>query len=92
MKKNKIFYLLFGVSAILALISCVSKNAQSSDSQTFDDEIGTISKFEYEGHTYLIRKAGPSLGYKGFGGLCHDENCKCKKYKEPQQFYGSDSI
>ena len=32
-----------------------------------------IKKLEFEGHTYLLF----IYGYKG--GLCHDENCHCKK-------------
>lgn len=33
-----------------------------------------IHKVEYEGHTYLMRSE-PG----GYGGICHDENCNCKK-------------
>lgn len=37
----------------------------------------TIHKFEYEGHTYLYFMK--TCGEQGYGGLTHDENCKCRK-------------
>lgn len=33
-----------------------------------------IDKFEFEGHKYLRPRNG--------GGICHDENCSCKKVIE----------
>lgn len=35
----------------------------------------TLKKVEYEGHTYLVYYSGYKFG------ICHDENCKCKRFK-----------
>lgn len=40
--------------------------------ENYFSNTGEITKFEYEGHTYLMRNAYQK------GGICHDENCKCK--------------
>ncbi len=39
-----------------------------------------IHKFEYEGHTYLYFIEGN--GDRGWGGMCHDENCRCRKQQK----------
>lgn len=36
-----------------------------------------LRKFEYEGHSYLYFTE--SSGHRGWAGLTHDENCKCRK-------------
>lgn len=64
----KYLSLLFFVLTLFIFGSCVSK-----DGEDYLSDVGRITKFEYEGHTYLIR------GSYQKGGICHDENCKCKK-------------
>lgn len=66
---------------LIALVAIVLGGCDDVTTEThrFDYQVGTISKFEFEGHTYLIRNIGHQ------GGICHDENCKCKteyKYRE----------
>ena len=70
MKKQLMFVLL----AIL-FIGC-NKSDKVTRSHYIDDKVGTIYKFEFEGHTYLIRNRLADSG--GWGGMCHDENCRCK--------------
>lgn len=64
----------------LLLIFAINIFCGCTESQTYNPKhiggVGTIEKFEFEGHTYLIRTS--SGGYTGWGGICHDENCKCK--------------
>ena len=57
--------------ALLAIVlgGCTDK---TTEHHFVDSNVGVIEKFEFEGHTYLIRN-----GYYR-SGLCHDENCKCK--------------
>lgn len=60
----------------LALSSCDSKPITHDELQRRRDrEIAArISKFNYEGHSYLLYR------YGAHGcGVCHDENCPCKK-------------
>lgn len=62
--------------ALVAIVLCGCRYDTTTEKHRIDDVVGTINKFEFEGHTYLIRThGGVSLGY---GGICHDENCKCK--------------
>lgn len=65
---------------LIALVAIVFGGCDVKDTATerhkIDAYIGVIRKFEFEGHTYLIRNN--SCGYSGYGGICHDENCKCK--------------
>lgn len=61
---------------LIALVAIILCGCETKDTTTerhyIDDIVGNIYKVEIEGHTYLIR----SYGNKG--GICHDENCKCK--------------
>lgn len=65
----------------IALAFILNVICSCEDSKTYNEMsicgVGRISKFDYEGHTYLIRNK-PVNGYIGYGGMCHDENCKCK--------------
>lgn len=53
----------------VGLIGCDSNEFKTTDGY----RVGHIYKLDFEGHTYLIR-----TDYNR-GGMCHDENCKCKK-------------
>lgn len=70
--------------AILAFATTGCNNVKEPKTGAFDvkhiNGIGYVGKFEYEGHTYLVRSDVHTQGGNGFGygGLCHDENCKCK--------------
>ena len=65
---KKLNILLIALVAIV-LCGCTDK---TTEKHRIDDWVGTVIKFEFEGHTYLIRSIGNQ------GGICHDENCKCK--------------
>lgn len=67
---KKLNILLIALVAIV-LCGCSSKDT-TTEKHYIDDVVGRIKKFEFEGHTYLIRDFGSR------GGICHDENCKCK--------------
>lgn len=61
-----VFFIIFG----LLFVGC----GDDSRVKTSDGSpIGYIRKIEFEGHTYLVRDNYHT------GGICHDENCKCKK-------------
>ena len=59
---------------LIALLAIVLGGCDdvTTEKHKIDDVVGTVSKFEFEGHTYLIRDCSNR------GGICHDENCKCK--------------
>lgn len=63
------------IASLLLLVSCNHqepvKKHYIREGQLFDPAY-TICKVEFEGHTYLLLE-----GYR-IGGICHDENCKCK--------------
>lgn len=52
-----------------SLAGCDNGEIRSNDGYV----IGFLSKVEFEGHTYIVRSDWHR------GGICHDENCKCKK-------------
>ena len=58
--------------ALVAIVLGGCRYDTTTERHRIDDRVGTIRKFEFEGHTYLIRDGN----YRG--GICHDENCKCK--------------
>lgn len=64
------------ISVCLALTSCKEQPYTHEDWQREQDRdcASHITKFNYEGHSYLLYR----YGYHG-GGICHDENCECKK-------------
>ena len=57
---------------LIALVAIVLCGCEAKDGEDYLSYAGCITKFEYEGHTYLLRDA------YNRGGICHDENCKCK--------------
>lgn len=59
---------------LIALVAIVLGGCTdtTTEKQNIDYYVGTIRKFEFEGHTYIIRSNCNQ------GGICHDENCKCK--------------
>lgn len=60
----------------IASMTCGCTRVEGTASQTSptygDGCGGWISSIEYNNHQYIIWKHGYS------GGICHDENCKCK--------------
>lgn len=59
----------------LALTSCGPAPTHDELQRRRDREIAArISKFNYEGHSYLLYRYGTYSC-----GVCHDENCKCKQ-------------
>lgn len=73
---KKFIYLIFVIFCLVCVSCEESPNVKSR--QDMGGSIGNIIKIEFEGHTYLIRNYNGSP-YIGYGGMCHDENCKCKK-------------
>ena len=75
--RRKIIYSIAVIAFIIcfyaAIMCACTGNKNKYDQTDFGLGVGKISKINYEGHTYLIRVDG----YKG--GMCHDENCACKK-------------
>jgi len=62
------------IIVIMATMFCGCNDNQIKT--TKGTNIGSIEKIEFEGHAYLVRN-----GYRR-GGICHDENCKCKVSKQ----------
>lgn len=62
---------------VVCCVSCDNKNGiMTATPITTEDILNHITKVEIEGHTYLLYK--DYVGYNGYGGMCHDENCHCK--------------
>lgn len=70
------------ILAVAVAVSSCSDSAPKTheDWQRNQDKrcASRITKFNYEGHSYLLYQDG--VGYReGVAGICHDENCECKK-------------
>ena len=63
------------IAVCLALTSCKEQPYTHEDWQKEKDReaASRITKFNYEGHSYLLYQYGYGRG------ICHDENCECKK-------------
>lgn len=63
------------IAVCLALTSCNEQTYTHEYWQREQDKICAprITKFNYEGHSYLLYQYGYGRG------ICHDENCDCKK-------------
>ena len=72
---NKIMKKLVSILAVcLALTSCDPVQTHEEWQREQDYKCATrITKFNYEGHSYLLYQYGHGIG------ICHDENCECKK-------------
>lgn len=63
----------------LTLTGCENNKTQ----QQIDAEISSrITKFNYEGHKYLLYKRPYAKG--GVGGITHDPDCSCHKKEDKQ--------
>lgn len=64
------------IAVCLALTSCKEQPYSHEDWQREQDKYcaSRITKFNYEGHSYLLYQDGPHGR-----GICHDENCVCRK-------------
>lgn len=64
----------------LALISCSQTPTTHEQWQDQQDReaASRITKFNYEGHSYLLYQYHIGAQW-GVAGICHDENCDCKK-------------
>lgn len=73
--------LLVAILVCLALASCSGSATKThEDWQREHDKrcASRITKFNYEGHSYLLYQYG--VGNKeGVAGICHDANCECQK-------------
>ena len=67
--------ILVALDVSLALTSCKEQPYTHEDWQREQDKrcASCITKFNYEGHSYLLYQYGHGIG------ICHDENCECKK-------------
>lgn len=60
---------------IICAIGCEGEPGKTADGSNTS---GTFTKCTYEGHDYIIYKAG--FGNSSYGGLEHDPECrKCRK-------------
>lgn len=64
---------LLAISLVLVLVSWVNSKTEVEYVEKVDEKV-TITKINFEGHSYLWAEKG------GKGGLTHDMNCKCFKY------------
>lgn len=64
------------IAVCVGLASCNEKPYTHEEWQREHDREAAshITKFNYEGHSYLLYQDGPHGR-----GICHDENCECKK-------------
>lgn len=69
------------LAVAVAVASCSDSATKAhEDWQSEQDKrcASRITKFNYEGHSYLLYQYG--VGHQeGVAGICHDENCDCKK-------------
>ena len=67
------------IAACLSLTSCGPASTHEQWQERQDREAASrITKFNYEGHSYLLYKY--HIGSQSdVAGICHDENCPCKK-------------
>lgn len=74
--KKKLAY----ISVCLALASCATPAPTQEQWQAEQDHeaASRITKFNYEGHSYLLYQYHIGAQW-GVAGICHDENCECKK-------------
>ena len=62
------------ILALFALTGCEDNNNKTQ--QQINAEIAErITKFDYEGHKYLLYKRYYNKG--GIGGIAHDPDCPC---------------
>lgn len=63
--------ILFSIAVSMCLLSCTQKTQYKT---TNDVPFDYVTKFKYEGHSYIsfIR----DYGQGGVGGVVHDPNCK----------------
>lgn len=68
------------IAMCLALTSCKEQPYTHEDWQNEKDReaASRITKFNYEGHSYLLYQYHIGAQW-GVAGICHDENCECKK-------------
>lgn len=77
--KSTVFFFLkdilwMPILAIVVIAVFVAMICWLSDKEERCNEcMQSIRHVEYEGHTYLVYNSGYKFG------ICHDENCKCKK-------------
>lgn len=66
------------IAVCLALTSCGPTPTHEQWQERQDREAASrITKFNYEGHSYLLYQAVGSTHTAA--GICHDENCSCKR-------------
>ena len=70
-KANILLIVVIVFELVLLVVMGFNQKDTTTETHEIDDVVGVVKKFEFEGHTYITR------GYKT-GGICHDENCKCK--------------
>ena len=68
---KKLNILLIAIVAIV-LGGCVKDDSYEDNRVTTPHYSYCVDKVHFEGHTYLI------INTVHRGGICHDENCKCK--------------
>lgn len=66
------------VAIVLALSSCTYKKVTHDEWQSQHDRecASRITKFNYEGHSYLLYER--NLGNASTAGITHDANCQCR--------------
>lgn len=79
-KKNLLWAVMPVMMLMLTTLSgCGEKPTHEEWQQEYDKYCSQrISKFNYEGHRYIIFSSGKD-GNRSLGGITHDENCECRR-------------
>lgn len=70
---------LFMAAILMFILASCTSSATQEDLQKIQDEkhASRITKFNYEGHSYLLYRYG-----KKSAGIAHDMNCHCHDIKD----------